>query len=165
MAYNNNYNKTNYNNADRSNRNNGWDKPKFQFDSAARITQPLSIYYANKTDVYLPENKLYLLAQSISKLTNSQIRKVLDLTKESLSIIRYSEADFEKAKVRLFTLLPMTAYNAGRASKGDRQSFEKLLEFIYENVNPESIQCAADIQVFDQLITTVVAYHKFLGGK
>ncbi len=135
------------------------------FTSIQRIERPLSLYYAENQDTYLIDGPLYRTAASIKSLSSSQLRKVLNLTKEALAIVKHSEQDFDKAKTRLFMLLPMMAYNTGRASNKEKEIFNHLLAFIYRNVSPESIQSPSDIQVFDQVITSVVAYHKLLGGK
>lgn len=56
---------------------------------------------------------------------------------------------------RLFMLLPLSAYNGGREPK-----LKKIYRFLVEHLNENSITCAKDIEVFDELFTSIVAYHK-----
>ena len=41
----------------------------------------------------------------------------------------------------------------------------KIYRFLVEHLNENSITCEKDIEVFDELLTSIIAYHKFLGGK
>lgn len=52
-------------------------------------------------------------------------------------------------------LLPLSAYNGGREPK-----LKKIYRFLVEHLNENSITCAKDIEVFDELFTSIVAYHK-----
>ena len=63
-------------------------------------------------------------------------------------------------KNQLFMLLPLSAYNGGRDPK-----LKKIYRFLVEHLNENSITCKKDIEVFDELFTSVIAYHKYLGGK
>ena len=42
---------------------------------------------------------------------------------------------------------------------------KKIYRFLVEHLNENSITCEKDIEVFDELLTSIIAYHKFLGGK
>lgn len=134
------------------------------FETITPVRQPLSREYGSKPEIFLEGQVLYETAQQIIKLKTHQVRKVLSVTKEALATAR-SGKDFSQARMKLFTLLPMMAYNTGRAPAKERSSYEKLLGFVYKNVNQESISKPEDIEMFDQMVTAVVAYHKFLGGK
>ncbi len=128
------------------------------------VCQSLSKEYGSKPEIFLESGYLYETASQLKNLTTHQLRKVLDVTKEALAIAR-SGKKFTEAQKRLFILLPMMAYNTGRAPKEKKDDYQKLLEFVYKNINEDSIQATEDIITFDQMITSVVAYHKFLGGK
>ena len=67
---------------------------------------------------------------------------------------------FNDVKNQLFMLLPLSAYNGGRDPK-----LKKIYQFLVEHLNQNSITCEKDIEVFDELFTSVIAYHKYLGGK
>ena len=54
-------------------------------------------------------------------------------------------------------MLPLAAYNAGRMKE-----LQPLFEFLYEHLNKNSIQNKQDIDVFDELFTSIIAYHKYL---
>lgn len=166
--YNDNYNSKQRGYSNRSNR------PAGNYNTSQRtdplkgvqpIKEPLSAYYHRKDDIYLINGPIYKEAEKIKTITNSQLRKVLDLVKESLVMARQDPDNFEAARVRLFALLPMLAYNYGRASNKDKEVHGEVLSFIYTNVSSESIQSIKDIETLDQLVTSLVAYHKFLGGK
>lgn len=129
-----------------------------------RVSQPLSQIYGNKPAIFLIGGELYQTAEHLKKLKTHQLRKVLDVAKKAVAIARSGKA-FSEAQKRLFILLPMMAYNTGRASKTEKEDYQNLLEFVYKNVNEKSIQTPEDIILFDQMITTVVAYHKLCGGK
>ncbi len=144
------------------------EKPKpedlFETWKSRMVTKPLMAEYGNQPDIFLEGQYLYQTAKSIYELKVHQVRKVLAVTKEALTIAR-SSSDFSKAKKRLFILLPMLAYNTGRAKKEEQKNYENLLRFVYTNVNQDSITTIDDIEMFDQMIISVIAYHKFLGGK
>lgn len=129
------------------------------------IRQALSVYYKDRADIYLLDGMLDKLACEIRNLPSHQIRKLLDASKESLTIARSGEENFEAARKSLLTILPMMAYNTGRAGNREKQNFGPLLRFVYENLTLDSIQSVSDIEVFDKLVTCLVAYHKFEGGK
>ncbi|WP_323091019.1 type III-A CRISPR-associated protein Csm2 [Allobaculum sp. JKK-2023] len=139
-------------------------KPGDLFKDVKQIDQPLMEEYGNRPEIFLEGGLLYENANKIIGLKTHQIRKVLQVTKEALTLA-HSSTDFSQAKKKLFVLLPMTAYNVGRAQKGEKTSYESFLKFIYANVNQHSITTVDDIEMFDQMITSIVAYHKFLGGK
>lgn len=134
------------------------------FDTIEPVRQPLSREYGSRPEIFLEGQELYKTAKEITSLKTHQVRKVLSVTKEALAAAR-SGKEFSQARMKLFTLLPMMAYNTGRAPSKEKKSYEKLLGFVYRNVNQESISKPEDIEMFDQMITAVVAYHKFLGGK
>lgn len=168
MSYSNNQYKNGRNDQNRYQNGRGG-KPKndnrsFILDTIEPVRQPLSKEYGSKPEIFLEGQELYKTADGIIKLKTHQLRKVLSVTKEALAITR-SGKDFSQARMKLFTLLPMMAYNTGRAKSDEKNNYEKLLGFIYKNVNQESICKPEDIEMFDQMITAVVAYHKFLGGK
>lgn len=141
------------------------------------INEPLSVHYGRQPDTYLVNGVAYKVAKKLVNetackgdkktkgLSSSQLRKVLNVTKEAQIGVTHGDTSFQEAQKQLFILMPMLAYNYSRASNKDKPFFGELLKFIYQNVNPKSIQSAEDINIFGQIITAVVAYHKFLGGK
>ena len=116
-----------------------------------KIEKPLHIYYADKSKLFLPEEKAYKIALSFKGIATHQLRKILNQVKLCTQ---------ELVKNQLFMLLPLSAYNGGRDS-----NLKKIYRFLVEHLNENSITCEKDIEVFDELLTSIIAYHKFLGGK
>ena len=137
-----------------------WQKNNHVQESYNLIGIPLHEYYKDKEKIYLPEGIAHTKAKDFisSRITSHQLRKILNqskICKDEASI-----NDFKMAKNHLFSLLPLAAYNAGRDP-----SLKKLYIFLVEHLNEKSIQSKEDIDVFDDLFTSVVAFHKFEGGK
>ena len=115
------------------------------------INIPLHEYYKDKEQLYMPITGIsYTMAMNFNKIAPSQLRKILDESKKYTKELD-SGADFEKVQSKIFSLLPLAAYNAGR-----------MKEFLYEHLNKNSIQDKQDIDVFDELFTSIIAYHKYL---
>ena len=125
-----------------------------------KIEKPLHIYYADKSKLFLPDGKAYKIALSFKGITTHQLRKILNQVKLCIQELGNKDADFNDVKNQLFMLLPLSAYNGGRDPK-----LKKIYQFLVEHLNENSITCEKDIEVFDELFTSIVAYHKYLGGK
>lgn len=137
-------------NPNRGNNNQNNDQ-KRQFN---KIEVPLSIYYKDKDKLYLPDGIAHEKAVRFKKIAPHQLRKILNQSKVCRDEAMVN--NFEIAKNHLFSLLPLAAYNAGRD-----WSLKSLYYFLAEHLNTKSIQSQEDIQVFDDLFTSIVAYHKF----
>ena len=120
----------------------------------------MHIYYADKSKLFLPDGKAYKIALSFKGITTHQLRKILNQVKLCIQELGNKDADFNDVKNQLFMLLPLSAYNGGRDPK-----LKKIYQFLVEHLNQNSITCKKDIEVFDELFTSVIAYHKYLGGK
>lgn len=149
------------NNRNSNDKNNYYNKQ----DEIKCIKEPLHIHYQDKAKLYLPEGIAYQKAQSFSEIPSHQLRKILNQTKICKTDLENSSSDFDKVKNQLFSILPLAAYNVGKASKKDKEKLNKLYHFLVENLNKKSITCKEDILVFDELFTSIIAYHKFVGGK
>ena len=119
----------------------------------AEVTQKLSKEFSDPVALYLESGKAYQYAKAFSNIKNHQMRKILDGVKEAVTAAK--NGDFETGRKKMFVLVAMTAYNAGRL-KGD---MNKLYTFISKTINEKSIKDADDIYAFDQFFTSIVAYH------
>ena len=108
----------------------------------------------------MPDGKAYKIALSFKGIATHQLRKILNQVKLCTQELGNKDADFTEVKNQLFMLLPLSAYNGGRDS-----NLKKIYRFLVEHLNENSITCEKDIEAFDELFTSVVAYHKYLGGK
>lgn len=161
MAFNDNYgnNKQNYGGSKGSNGFRGKSNFNKNFSNEAEIhyiDQPLHIYYQDKASFYLPNGKAYSYAKQFSRIKSHQLRKILSQSKSCRDEL--GTMDFKQVQAHLFALLPLSAYNAGRD-----KSLKVLYVFLAEHLNQKSIVSEEDVQVFDELFTSVIAYHKFLG--
>ncbi len=140
----------NSNNRNQNRRNNDHkDNTKIYDD----VTQPLSVYYRDPKELYLPKGMAYTYAEDFKFIPPHQLRKVLDSAKEAKA---YSDAnDFASARKTLFVMVAMSAYNAGRDKK-----LKVLYNFIKSAINIKSVVDKKDIDTFDELFTSVIAYHK-----
>ena len=121
------------------------------------IKSPLHEYYRNKENLYMPITGVaYKEAENFKGIASNQLRKILDESKKARKKLE-SGANFEDVQNKLFSLLPLAAFNAGRDNK-----LNPLFEFMYIHLNKNSIQDKQDIDVFDELFTSIIAYHKYL---
>ena len=121
------------------------------------INIPLHEYYKDKEQLYMPITGVaYKEAENFKGIASNQLRKILDESKKARKKLE-SGANFEDVQNKLFSLLPLAAYNAGRDNK-----LNPLFEFMYIHLNKNSIQDKQDIDVFDELFTSIIAYHKYL---
>ena len=121
------------------------------------INIPLHEYYKDKEQLYMPITGIsYIMAMNFNKIAPSQLRKILDESKKARKKLE-SGANFEDVQNKLFSLLPLAAYNAGRDNK-----LNPLFKFMYTHLNKNSIQNEKDVIVFDELFTSIIAYHKYL---
>jgi len=95
-------------------------------------------------------------------LTTSQIRKFFGELKRI-------QADPEKYKEEIPMLKAKLAYAVGRDKNGRGQSSSKIKEFYEElekgldAIRPEDLK--TDVVRFVKLVESIVAFHKFYGGK
>lgn len=126
-----------------------------------KIDMPLSEFYKDKANIFLPDRKAHEVAKKIGDIPPHQLRKILNQVKESMTEFdKKGDKGIEAAKNKLFALLPIAAYNAGRDSK-----LKSLYRFLVEHINEKSIVTFEDIKLFDELITSIVAYHKYEANK
>lgn len=116
------------------------------------INVPLSKYYENKEEVFLPNGIAYNYAVNFKFIKSNQLRKILSFSKKCVTD---DKEQFMVLRNKLFSLVWLSAYNAGR----DRSN-KPLYDFIKANINKDSIKSIDDINMFDELFTAIVAYHK-----
>ncbi|MBO6046613.1 MAG: type III-A CRISPR-associated protein Csm2 [Erysipelotrichaceae bacterium] len=117
------------------------------------IEDKLSIVFSDPVELYLPTGKACRYAKQFSGIPAHQMRKILNGVKEAK--IAADNGDLKTARSKMFVLVAMSAYNAGRL-KGD---LINLKNFITNTVNEKSVVDEDDIDAFDQFFTSVVAYH------
>lgn len=127
---------------------------KFQMDE---VTQSLSKEYTDPKKLYLPSGKACSLAKEFKYISNYQLRKILDIVKLA---VRQSNNDFAGARKQMFVLVAMSAYNAGRL-----EELKPLYIFMQKTITEKTIREPKDIDVFDQLFTSIIAYHSVIGGR
>ena len=121
-------------------------------ESAQMINKPLSVFYQDKAELYLENGAAYRQAEKLKFVKVHQVRKYLTVIKECAET-----SNFTEARNKLYSRVPLAAYNAGR----DR-NLNGLYDFIHSHINRESIQSKEDIEVLDELFTSIIAYHKYL---
>lgn len=129
--------------------NNNQDRPVYP-----NITKKLSLVLSDPVDLYLPDGKAYQYANDFKGIPSHQIRKVLNGTKEA--VLAANAGDMKNAKKKMFILVAMTAYNAGRSNT---KELRNLSAFVESYINDKSIQDREDVLAFDQFFTSIVAYH------
>lgn len=137
------------NNRTKRNENQNYNETTKEFP---HINKKLSEVYNNPAELYLINGLAYQYADEFKSIKSHQIRKVLDGIKEALFI---AENDLEGAKKKLYVLVAMSAYNAGRMKE-----LKVLYDFIKNTITVNSIQDIDDIKVLDEFFTNIVAYHK-----
>ncbi|WP_067554221.1 type III-A CRISPR-associated protein Csm2 [Faecalibaculum rodentium] len=122
------------------------------------VTVPLSVQYKDKAKLYLTDGVAQKTARQFvgAKITTHQLRKVLSQAKQAVTIMESGGSRFNEARNVLFMLLPMSAYNAGRLP-----AVKPLYLFLKANISEETLKGPEDISVFDSLMTSIVAYHKY----
>lgn len=128
------------------------------------INYALSDFYEDGSDLFLPKTGYaYQYAEKFKDIPPHQLRKVLDYVKGILVNLRNN--DFKTSQKRLFVLLPMTAYNCGRLGKSESAKYDYYYEFMKMHISDRAIRTEEDIQVFDTLFTSIIAYHVQLNKK
>lgn len=161
------YRDNNYNNKQHGQRNgksssfNGKDRKNDDIKTYPEIKRCLSEEYSDPRELYLPGGKADLFAQDFKKISSSQLRKILDEIKKIKHSIKDDELTKE-IKNKLYVLVPMTAYNAARNSE---KTVQNLYGFIKTHITETTIKTGKDIEVFDSLFTSIVAYHKTYNKK
>lgn len=123
-----------------------------------KVMQPLSLEYRDPKELYLPEGIANNYAKQFKNISNHQLRKILDTVK--IAVKQSQTNDFKGARKQMFVLVAMTAYNAGRLG-----NLGALYNFMKNTISENTIQTKEDIETFDQLFTSIVAYHKIEGGR
>lgn len=144
----------------RNNRNNGGRYNPNNESSVKLIQVPLSEHYKDKSKLYLPDGIAHKKAKEFQriKIKSHQLRKILNQSK--ICRTELETKNFTEVRNSLFSILPLAAYNAGRD-----KSLKCLFNFLKEHLNEKSIKSEKDIILFDELFTSIVAYHKFEEGK
>lgn len=145
-----------YNNNQR--RNDRYDRNKQE--EIVKINEPLHKYYADKSKLFLEGAEAYKQAEKFGRIPSHQLRKILNQSKLCVQELENKEDNFENVRNKLLSLLPLSAYNAGRDPK-----LKELYKFLVSHLNLNSLKSSEDIKTFDELFTSIVAYHKYLGGK
>lgn len=140
----------------RNNRNNGGCYNPNDESSVKLIQVPLSEHYKDKSKLYLPDGIAHKKAKEFQriKIKSHQLRKILN--KSKICRTELETKNFTEVRNSLFSILPLAAYNAGRD-----KSLKCLFNFLREHLNEKSIKSEKDIILFDELFTSIVAYHKF----
>ena len=123
-----------------------------------KISIPLSKKYTDPAEIFLDTGIAYKIADKMGDIPPHQLRKILNVLKEAVAIVKRNPSDdekFKEARNKLYYIVPLTAYNAGRDSK-----IGVLYDFVYEHINENSIQSKEDFEILDQLFTSIIAYHK-----
>jgi CRISPR type III-A-associated protein Csm2 len=100
------------------------------------------------------------LVEAPNPLTTSQIRKFF-------GEIKKIQADFDKLKGQIVMLDPKMAYAVGRAKKGNTNAEHKVEDF-YKLLSPLIMAVQQDKKKFNHfvdVVESIVAYHKAMGGK
>lgn len=125
-----------------------------------KINKPLNEYYNDKASLFLEGGTAHRYAKDFKGVTSHQLRKILGQSKQCVQEFEKKDYSFQKSANLLFALLPLAAYNAGRDRK-----LKTLYNFLVVHINKNSITKKEDIEVFDQLLTSIIAYHKFEEGE
>lgn len=125
-----------------------------------KLNKPLHVVYQDKQKVYLEGGEAYQIAEKLGEIPPHQLRKILNQVKEAVMMIKKDKTKFEEARNKLYYIVPLTAYNTGRNSK-----LNPLYEFVVKHINENSIRENSDIEVLDQLFTSIIAYHKLKSAK
>ena len=120
-----------------------------------KISIPLSKKYTDPAEIFLDTGIAFKIADEMGDIPPHQLRKILNVLKEAVAIVKRNPSNFKEARNKLYYIVPLTAYNAGRDSK-----IGVLYDFVYEHINEKSIQSKEDIEILDQLFTSIIAYHK-----
>ena len=122
-----------------------------------KITIPLSEKYTNPAEIFLDTGIAYKIADKMGDIPPHQLRKILNVLKEAITIVKRDSNKFLDARNKLYYIVPLTAYNTGR-NKG----LQELYNFVYQHINEKAIQSPKDIEILDQIFTSIIAYHKVL---
>jgi len=129
-------------------------KQGYTTEAEPQIEMSLAKHYHNKGQMLLPNGTADAYAGKFSRITNHQLRKILDQIKNFKS--QSGRENFEKIRSQLFFLLPMAAYNAGRD-----YNLNPLYDFLRRHINEKSICEKKDLDVLDELFTSIIAYHAY----
>lgn len=140
-------------------RQQSYNNQKFDDLKINQPKQPLSKEYQDQAKIFLEEGNAYEIAKKMEKIPPHQLRKILDPIKEATEMIKKDPSQFNEARNKLYNVVPLTAYNAGRNPK-----IKVLYYFVKGHINEKTVQSKEDIIVLDKLFTSIIAYHKFFAG-
>lgn len=140
-------------------RQQSYNNQKFDDLKINQPKQPLSKEYQDQAKIFLEEGIAYKIAKKMEKIPPHQLRKILDPIKEATEMIKKDPSQFNEARNKLYNVVPLTAYNAGRNPK-----IKELYYFVKDHINEKTVQSKEDIIVLDKLFTSIIAYHKFFAG-
>lgn len=129
-------------------------KDSEKVDIIEQYNNPLSEIYRDVSKIYLNDGKAYNIAKAMCKVPSHQMRKILNEVKDAVKLSK--EGKFEEARNRLYFTVPLTAYNAGR-----NPGLKELYKFVVQHINKQTLKSEKDIEVLDQLFTSIIAYHKY----
>lgn len=124
------------------------------------LDKPLSVIYSDKKKIFLQNGIAYQTAQKMGKVPSHQLRKILNEVKRANAMCKKSDDKFEDARNILYYIVPLTGYNAAR-----NPTLESLYEFVVQHINENTLTNSQDIEILDQLFTSIIAYHKYLSGE
>lgn len=99
------------------------------------------------------------LASRAIGLKTSQIRKILDAVKRIEAQLESRKDDSEYFQKNTLLLLPQLAYAAGKQPRQVQPFFDVLSPCM------KKVQDANDFETFARFVESIVAYHKFYGGR
>jgi CRISPR-associated protein Csm2 len=114
-------------------------------------------------DLVLPEGTLYQLAEYFSKsLKATQLRRVFHDLKRLEQDAKRGKQPFDRLRTELALTLPELAYAYGREVIPS-----EFYDFMRALLHPpkERFQDKEDIQRLIEILTALLAYHKFHGGR
>lgn len=104
-------------------------------------------------------------------LKTTQIRKFLDAVNQLKAQLKASQTtnQIEKVKSELPLLRAKLAYAAARQQKnndpGPVEPLRKILDVAFKKVREEDTYFSGDFNRLAQLIESIIAYHRYAGGK
>lgn len=88
--------------------------PKERNNMPEKITIPLSEKYTNPAEIFLDTGIAYKIANKMGDIAPHQLRKILNVLKEYVTIVKRNPNKFIDARNKLYYIVPLTAYNTGR---------------------------------------------------
>ena len=141
---------------------NGTKKLKSLLDEYSTMSELYEGKTSNKPNVELLipllEDFGRFLAQTV-KLKTTQIRKFFDAVKHIHSELKQKEIEDIQVRQRIIRLKPALAYATGR----QRKQLRDFSVILYKAMG--MVKSKKDFDYFVEFMESIVAYHKFYGGK